>query len=204
MEPLRDLDKDERRRTPYLALLVFTVRELGIEPEKVKKVMAKLPPDVKREQSDTYALRMHAGYLRYQSDVRAMSPYQFPTTFQKTTATLPSRRNAIPSPHTSSIGASMPTTTIVHLVSLTMDFGLTLPLPPSQRVAVLSLHSWTYTCLPSKNFTRSFDVLVNLSSKLTVLQPGASQEKKAPPARGQESDLEDERIRTLITRREKD
>ena len=113
--------------------------------------------------------------------------------------------SVIISPRTSSIGADVPTTTIVHLVSLTMNPDLALPLPPSQRVAVLSLHSWTYTCLPSKNFTSSFDALVNLGNNLTVLQSGALPEKKTRTARGQEESVpEDERIQALIARRETD
>ncbi|KAF5705175.1 Tol [Fusarium mundagurra] len=258
-----DEDKgDERRRTPWLALLVFTVPELSIEPGKVKDVMAKLPPDVKREQSDTCALRMRARDLQWLSDVTKafsyvspeddrdaaepaevilLEPDLFTALFSddsqptageqklrvskykylahvRETATdgmavagnVEENDNdqtffsVVISPRTSSIGADVPTTTIVHLVSLTMASGLTLPLPPSQRVAVLSLHSWTYTCLPSKNFTSSFDTLVNLGSKLTVLKPGALPEEKTPTARGQESDPNDERIQALIARREAD
>ncbi|KAF4944077.1 hypothetical protein FGADI_12959 [Fusarium gaditjirri] len=253
---------DERRRTPWLALLVFTVPELSIEPEKVEKVMSKLPPDVKREQSDTCALRMRARDLRNLSDVTMAISYDYPEDDRdvaepaevillgpdlftalfsddsqptvggqglrvskhkylahvRETATdgmavagnVEENDNnqtffsVIISPRTSSIGADVPTTTIVHLVSLTMASGLSLPLPPSQRVAVLSLHSWTYTCLPSKNFTSSFDTLVNLGSKLTVLQPGTLPEEKTSTARGQESDPDDKRIQALIARREAD
>ncbi|KAF5614099.1 Tol [Fusarium tjaetaba] len=112
--------------------------------------------------------------------------------------------SVIISPRTSSIGAGVPITIIVNLMSLTMNPRLTLPLPPSQRVAVLSLHSWTYNFLPSRNLTGLFDVLVNLGSKLTVLQPGALPEEKTPTPREQESDPEDERIQTPNARRETD
>ncbi|KAF5963957.1 Tol [Fusarium coicis] len=97
--------------------------------------------------------------------------------------------SVIISPRTSSIGADVPIMIIVFLMSLTMNPRLTLPLPPSQRVA--KLH-WLILCL------------ANLGSKLTVLQPGALPEEKMPTPRGQESDPEDERIQALNARRETD
>ncbi|KAF5588590.1 uncharacterized protein FSUBG_11447 [Fusarium subglutinans] len=168
---------------PYIALedrLVPWDREPTIEPERVKKVIYRLPPDVKKEQSDTCALRMRylndvtttISYDSPEDDRDATGPVQVillepdlfaapfiddsqPTTggqeprvskyrclshLRKTTADGMTFFTVIISPRKSSIGAGVPTTTIVHFASLTMASGLTPSPPPSQRVAALSLY----------------------------------------------------------------
>lgn len=71
------------------------------------------------------------------------------------------------------IDSDVPVTMAVHLLSLDWDTeAIKLPLPGSDdiRVAVTSLHSWTYTCLPSKNSANSLARLTNLEEKPTVLR----------------------------------
>ncbi|KFA54614.1 hypothetical protein S40293_02194 [Stachybotrys chartarum IBT 40293] len=74
---------------------------------------------------------------------------------------------------TGPIDSDVPVSMAVHLLSLDWDTeAIKLPLPGSDdtRVAVTSLHSWTYTCLPSKNAANSLARLTNLGEKLTVLR----------------------------------
>ncbi|CAI4214894.1 unnamed protein product [Parascedosporium putredinis] len=54
------------------------------------------------------------------------------------------------SPRTGPIGLKVPTTTVVHLVSLNTKKSLPLS-SDSDRVAMVSLHSWTYNCLPAED-----------------------------------------------------
>jgi len=75
---------------------------------------------------------------------------------------------------TGPIGISTPTTIVVHLVSLAMNRNLKpagIPDTPNQRVAMVSLHSWTYNCLPSVDDENSWARLENLGTKLNVLYP---------------------------------
>ncbi|PNP40266.1 hypothetical protein TGAMA5MH_07795 [Trichoderma gamsii] len=48
------------------------------------------------------------------------------------------------------IDSNLPTPLVVHLLSLVFDEKMPVP-TANDRVAMTSLHSWTYTCLPSKN-----------------------------------------------------
>ncbi|KAL7920574.1 hypothetical protein ACQKWADRAFT_154561 [Trichoderma austrokoningii] len=47
------------------------------------------------------------------------------------------------------IDSDLPTPLVVHLLSLVFDAKMPVP-TANDRVAMTSLHSWTYTCLPSK------------------------------------------------------
>ncbi|KAH6950291.1 hypothetical protein BKA56DRAFT_713066, partial [Ilyonectria sp. MPI-CAGE-AT-0026] len=252
-------NNDDRRRTPWLALLVFTVEELSVEKASVDAIMAALPEDVKRQQSDTFALRMRArhtpllagvtnaiSYKKEEDDRAAAEPVDVillqPDLFSKLFSDDDNGRDlsvskykhlahvrqtatdgmavagnvddnednsaifsVVVSPRTSVIGADVPTTTVVHLVSLAMTPGLPVPLPTTQRVAVVSLHSWTYTCLPSKGFTSTFHGLEQLGAHLKVLQPQMPDYPKTAPLLQPIQQLsDDDKIASLITKRQRD
>lgn len=74
------------------------------------------------------------------------------------------------SPRTGPIGLKHPETVVVHLVSLDMGPDLTL-VSESKRVAVTSLHSWTYTCLPDGQDTRVSQCVSHFGQSLAVLPP---------------------------------
>ena len=94
------------------------------------------------------------------------------------------------------IGSPVPTTTVVHLVSLDMQPGLTLPFRANtSHIAMLSLHSWTYTCLPSDKDISAAARLKQLGSNLNILKP---QMPDAPDPK-KPTDIQD-----LVEKRQKD
>lgn len=72
------------------------------------------------------------------------------------------------SPRTGPIGLKTPETVVVHLVSVDMRSDLTL-VSESKPVALTSLHSWTYTCLPDGQETHTPKCISNFAQGLTVL-----------------------------------
>ncbi|KAI5839061.1 hypothetical protein DFP73DRAFT_614526 [Morchella snyderi] len=62
-----------------------------------------------------------------------------------------------------------PTSVVVHLVSIEDVEGMTLPIT-TDYVALCSLHSWTYTCLPP-NSMNVFDTFHGIGNTLGVLRP---------------------------------
>lgn len=74
------------------------------------------------------------------------------------------------SPRTGPLDLKGPETVVVHLVSLDMNPTLKLPVD-SERVALTSLHSWTYTCLPDEGDTSPKERLKRLGQNLTLLLP---------------------------------
>ncbi|KAK1238134.1 hypothetical protein MKX08_002713 [Trichoderma sp. CBMAI-0020] len=79
------------------------------------------------------------------------------------------------------IESDLPTPLVVHLLSLVFDEKMPVP-TVNDRVAMTSLHSWTYTCLPSKNEAGTFELLTNLGKDLNILRTGdnAKLEKLEP------------------------
>lgn len=75
------------------------------------------------------------------------------------------------------IDSDLPTPLVVHLLSLVFDEKMPVP-TVNDRVAMTSLYSWTYTCLPSKNVAGTFDVLTNLGQGLNVLRTGDNTKPK--------------------------
>ncbi|EHK50940.1 hypothetical protein TRIATDRAFT_210758 [Trichoderma atroviride IMI 206040] len=69
------------------------------------------------------------------------------------------------------IDSDLPTPLVVHLLSLVFDEKMPVP-TVNDRVAMTSLHSWTYTCLPSQNIAGKFELLTNLGQDLNVLRTG--------------------------------
>ncbi|KAM0451583.1 hypothetical protein ACHAPV_009924 [Trichoderma viride] len=67
------------------------------------------------------------------------------------------------------INSDLPTPLVVHLLSLVFDEKMPVP-TVNDRVAMTSLHNWTYTCLPSRNVAGTFDLLTNLGRNLNVLR----------------------------------
>ncbi|KAK4466280.1 hypothetical protein QBC42DRAFT_217205 [Cladorrhinum samala] len=256
---------DERRRTPWLALLVFTANELTVPATDLGTILEGLPADVNREQSETFAVRMRAGdtpslsgitnAISYDPDqdgldaaepvdVLMLEAHLFTALFtddgqdgvdgkgslgvskykymahvrQTVTDGMTEAGSAadkedgtgifsvVVSPRTSVIDSDVPTTTVVHLVSLAMKPGLTLPLPLDQRVAIPSLYSWTYTCLSSKNSASAFDTLTQLGGHLGLLKPQmlapASANPSKPPASTTGGD--DGTIASVIDKRQAD
>ncbi|CAI6100448.1 unnamed protein product [Clonostachys chloroleuca] len=94
--------------------------------------------------------------------------------------------------------ADTPSTMIAHLVPLSWDDEMLLP-KDEDHVAMVSLHSWTYTCLPSKNKANTPDMLANLGDHLTVLRTDDIQKDAPAPSKGEEKDLKD-----LIAARQRD
>lgn len=98
------------------------------------------------------------------------------------------------------IDSKLPTLMIVHLLSLVFDENMPLP-TAKDRVAMTSLHSWTYTCLPSKNVASTSQLLTNLGSKLNVLRPGDNTKPKPFSPSG---DTGDSALTELIEARQAD
>ncbi|KAK6067692.1 hypothetical protein SCUP515_10031 [Seiridium cupressi] len=220
---------DEHHRTPWLALLVFTVPELHVEPNDVKNTYA-----LRMRARDTLLLDGITNAISYDKDedgldaaepvdVVLLEPDLFTALFSedngggvgqglctskykhlahvRETATDgmavagnvednendPSLFSVVVSPRTSVIGADVPTTTIVHLVSLAMKPRLSLPFPKGQQLHQL------------------FDSLVNLGKNLKVLQPQMPPDSaKQDENLQREPPFEDDKIASLITRRQMD
>lgn len=75
------------------------------------------------------------------------------------------------------IDSDLPTPLVVHLLSLVFDEKMPVP-TVNDRVAMTSLHSWTYTCLPSQNVAGKFELLTNLGQDLNVLRTGDNAQSK--------------------------
>lgn len=75
------------------------------------------------------------------------------------------------------INSDVPTLLVVHLLSLVFDKEMPVP-AVNDRVAMTSLHSWTYTCLPSKNVAGTLELLTNLGKDLNVLRTGDNAKPK--------------------------
>ncbi|KAJ3571357.1 hypothetical protein NPX13_g5407 [Xylaria arbuscula] len=71
--------------------------------------------------------------------------------------------------------ASKPSTIIVHLLSLCWDPDMPFP-KPTDRVAVTTLYSWTYTCLASSNKSSTADMLADIN----ILRTDQAQEHRLP------------------------
>lgn len=68
---------------------------------------------------------------------------------------------------------------IMHLLSLCWDPRMPFP-DPTDRVAVTTLYSWTYTWLASRNDGGTSETSVNVGNHLTVLRTDAEQESLEP------------------------
>lgn len=106
--------------------------------------------------------------------------------------------SAVVSRRTGLIDVDTPSTMIAHLISLSWDDEMPFP-KDEDRVAMVSLHSWTYTCLPSKNKANTSDMLSNLGDHLTVLRTDDVRKDAPAPSKGEEKDLE-----ALIAARQRD
>ncbi|QUC21316.1 uncharacterized protein UV8b_05559 [Ustilaginoidea virens] len=258
--PAGEDDNNTRSQTTWLALLIFSVEELQIPPETIQSVLRQVPPDVKREQSETFALRMRAQDTAKLQDV--VNTTGFSAQLNARDATEPTEVILLPgqlfsslfvdpgtdktklntagykymahvrqvatdgmaqagsetdeamfsvvvSRRTGPIDAEHSSMMIAHLVSLDWDGGdgkesqVRLPIPNDARVAMTSLYSWTYTCLPSLNQSSPLDLLTNLGEHLTVLRAG---EVAAPSS--QNHDLananDDEALSAMIAKRQAD
>ncbi|RNJ55917.1 hypothetical protein D7B24_007915, partial [Verticillium nonalfalfae] len=106
---------------------------------------------------------------------------------------------------TGPIGAPVPTNMVVHLVSLDMPNNITLPLSENvTHAALLSLHSWTYTCRPSNEDASSFSRLTHLGNTLTVARPELPEDRPDMPSSPSVKDLVEQRQRdgyTLVRHR---
>ncbi|KAK5988129.1 hypothetical protein PT974_12269 [Cladobotryum mycophilum] len=96
------------------------------------------------------------------------------------------------SPRTGPLGLDKATTTVVHLVSLDMRKGLS-PILDKDRVAMVSLHSWTYNCLPSEGDASPKERLIHLGEKINVLHPQMPDEADTPGS-----------VQEIITKRQQD
>ncbi|KAK3689755.1 hypothetical protein B0T22DRAFT_528582 [Podospora appendiculata] len=258
--PDKDKDGNPRNRTPWVALLVFTAEELRLEKPALDAMLTKLPLEVKREQSETLAVRMRARDTPLLSGVESVAnAISFNAELDERDASLAMDAVLVPkdlfaalftepgktqvlnvakykylahvrevatdgmaaagaeadqamfsivlSHRTGPIGASVPTSTVVHLVSLDMPGNLSLPLnDKTTHVAMTSLHSWTYNCLPSNDFANSFSRLTHLGEKLNVLhvQPQMPTEKDQDAKQEGSPKDDDEGIAKLITKRQAD
>lgn len=73
-------------------------------------------------------------------------------------------------PRTGPLDLKVPTTTVVHLLSLNTKSDLSL-LSGADHVALVSLHSWTYNCLPSEGDASLRAGFQHLAANLTILHP---------------------------------
>ncbi|VUC34940.1 unnamed protein product [Clonostachys rosea] len=106
--------------------------------------------------------------------------------------------SVVVSRRTGPIDADTPSMMIAHLVSLSWDDEMPFP-KDEDRVAVVSLHRWTYTCLPSKNKASTFDMLPNLGSQLTVIRTDDVRREAPVPSEGGVKDMQ-----ALIAARQRD
>ncbi|GFP58537.1 hypothetical protein TASIC1_0010034800 [Trichoderma asperellum] len=221
LPPHEDKETDQSRTT-WLALMVFSVEELQMNKPDIDNVMRYLPEDLKREQSETGALRMIARDTPKLNGV--INTTAFNNTLDAKEAAEPTDVVVLPgqlftalftepggdahklnvasykhmahvrriatdgmanagskdddallsiviSRRTGPIDSDLPTLMAVHLLSLVFDENMPFP-TANDRVAMTSLHSWTYTCLPSKDVAGTFDLLTNLGQNLNILRTG--------------------------------
>lgn len=221
LPPHKDKETDQSRTT-WLALMVFSVEELQMDKPDIDNVMRYLPENLKREQSETGALRMIARDMPKLNGVINATAFNNTLDAKEATETtdvvvLPgqlfkalftepggdaSKLNVASYKHmahvrhiatdgmanagskdgdalfsivisrrTGPIDSDLPTLMAVHLLSLVFDENMPFP-TANDRVAMTSLHSWTYTCLPSKNVAGTSDLLTNLGQNLNILRTG--------------------------------
>lgn len=253
------LDKDAERKnklskTPWLALLTFTVDELQLSQQQLDGIPGAMPGETKRVQSETQAVKMLAkdtklltgrdgitNAINYDDEWDApeadkgvdvifvkrelfvslftsdenpssssfdVSKYKYMSHVRQVATDGMAVGGAeddvglygiTVSHRTGPIGKPVPTTTVVHLVSLAMDPDLTpakIPANPEQRVSMVSLHSFTYTCLPSVDGENSWARLENLGQKLNVMYP---QKASVSEASTQTASMEE-----VVTKRQND
>ncbi|KAK6215472.1 hypothetical protein QIS74_08491 [Colletotrichum tabaci] len=107
------------------------------------------------------------------------------------------------SPRTGPLDSKVPVTNLVHLVSLnTRSSGdLQQELDSnSSRVALVSLYSWSYTCIPSEVDDSPRSRLDHLRKNLTVFHPLAPAQHEKPSA----ADAGSDPVRDLIAKRQED
>jgi len=244
---------NELSRTPWVALLTFTVDELQLPQSQLDGILKDVPDEVKRVQTETLAVKMPASntsslgkgigvtnaiyfdtkwdapdadkqvdviFLKrdlflslFRSDDAAssaafdVSKYRYMSHVRQVATDGMAVGGAdsdeglfgiTVSHRTGPIGEPTPVTTVVHLVSLAMDKNLTpagIPDDKDHRVSVISLHSWTYNCLPSVAGANSLSRLQRLGAELNVLHPQNA--VPSPPASA--ASIED-----VITKRQND
>ena len=218
-----------RRRTPWVAVLQFTVDEVTLQKEQIDKFLTQMPSRVAHEQTETSAVRMKAqdtplldgtvinttGYdtkldardAEESTDVLFLQRDLFLALFQDPENKEPSLNvscykfmahvrqvatdgmagagadadeamfSIAVSRRTGPIGAENPTAMVVHVLSLDWKENVQLD-EKSTHVAVTSLYSWLYTCLPSKNVASPWDQMVNLGENVNVLRTQAKTKKE--------------------------
>ncbi|KAK0747048.1 hypothetical protein B0T18DRAFT_466613 [Schizothecium vesticola] len=106
-------------------------------------------------------------------------------------------------PRTGPLNSTVPITNIVHLVSLNTKSSEKMQpelASDKDRVALVSLHSWSYTCIPSEGEASPRARLVNLGENLTVFHPLIP-----TPAKKQSSgDEAFDRMDKIIAKRQED
>lgn len=107
------------------------------------------------------------------------------------------------SPRTGPLDSTVPITNIVHLVSLNTRSSEKMQpelASDKDRVALVSLHSWSYTCIPSKGEASPRARLVHLGKNLTVFHPLMPTQPEKQSSTNEESD----HITRLIAKRQED
>ncbi|KAH8909411.1 hypothetical protein BR93DRAFT_391795 [Coniochaeta sp. PMI_546] len=101
--------------------------------------------------------------------------------------------SVVTSPRTGRLDAKAPVTTIVHLISLCAREGFSVP-SDTDRVALISLHSWTYNCIPSGGDAGLKERLGQLGANLTVIRPEMPDEQNQVPSKTQGQDTVEDKI----------
>ncbi|CAG9999902.1 unnamed protein product [Clonostachys byssicola] len=97
--------------------------------------------------------------------------------------------SVVVSRRTGPIDADTSSVMIAHLVSLSWDDEMPVP-KDEDRVAMVSLHSWTYTCLASKTKAKTSNMLATLGDHLTVLRTDDVRGEAPATPKGEEKDLD--------------
>ncbi|KAK1829754.1 hypothetical protein QBC39DRAFT_310410, partial [Podospora conica] len=106
-------------------------------------------------------------------------------------------------PRTGPLDATVPVTNIVHLVSLNTRSSERMQpelASDKDRVALVSLHSWSYTCIPSEGEASPRARLVHLGKNLTVYHPLMPTQ----PAKPTPADEAPDAMERLIAKRQED
>ncbi|KAK0722056.1 hypothetical protein B0T26DRAFT_739368 [Lasiosphaeria miniovina] len=189
---MKEEQNDVRSHTPWLLLLTFTPEELKLGQDSLAAILDGLL-DVKVKQSETMAVRMQVMQAQSLKRVVNAIPYDkrrdehdaegpVDVIFLKKDLFLslftdPVAKNnvldvsyIVVAPRTSPLDSEVPVTNIVHLVSLnTVPSRVLTPELSSDkdRVALVSLYSWSYTCIPSEGDGSLRARLVHLGKNLT-------------------------------------
>lgn len=106
-------------------------------------------------------------------------------------------------PRTGPLDSTVPITNIVHLVSLNTKSSEKMQpelASDKDRVALVSLHSWSYTCIPSEGEASPRACLVHLGKNLTVFHPLMPTE----PEKKSSGDAASDRMDKIIAKRQED